>query len=275
MNCGNTELNGMKNENATNENATLEIKNLHAGIEDKEILCGVDLTIRQGEVHAIMGPNGSGKSTLSNVIMGSPKYAVTQGSVKFGGKDLLAMKPEERAQSGLFLSFQYPFEIAGLTFSRFLHAAHKAQHPLETLSPVKFREKLKEAGARLGMGADFIERELNVGFSGGEKKRAEILQMMVLQPKIAIMDETDSGLDIDSLKLVSQAVQGMRSPQFGALLITHYKRILNYLRPDFVHVMYNGKIIKSGGPELAEHLEEKGYTGILKAAGVKLIETVE
>lgn len=253
----------------------LEIRGLHAGIEGKQILNGVDLTIRQGEVHAIMGPNGSGKSTLSNVIMGNPKYSVTKGTIRFAGKDLLAMKPEERAQAGLFLSFQYPFEIQGLSFSRFLHAAYKAQHPLEPLNPVKFREKLKEAGAKLGMGADFIERELNVGFSGGEKKRAEILQMMVLNPRIAIMDETDSGLDIDSLKLVSQTVQGMRSPQFGALVITHYKRILNYLKPDFVHVMYNGKIIRSGGPELAGHLEEKGYAQILKDAGVRLIEVAK
>ncbi len=253
----------------------LEIKGLYAGIEGKEILQGVDLAIRQGEVHAIMGPNGSGKSTLSNVIMGNPKYTVTKGAVKFGGKDMLALKPEQRAHEGLFLSFQYPFEISGLSFSKFLHAAYKARYPLEPLSPVKFREKLKEAGAKLGMGADFIERELNVGFSGGEKKRAEILQMLILKPELAIMDETDSGLDIDSLKLVSQTVQQMRSPQFGALVITHYKRILNYLKPDFVHVMYRGKIVKSGGPELAEHLEEKGYAGILKAAGVNVIEAVE
>ncbi len=253
----------------------LEIANLHAGINGKQILNGVDLTIRQGEVHAIMGPNGSGKSTLSNVIMGNPKYAVTEGAIRFDGKDLLEMKPEQRAQAGLYLSFQYPFEIQGLNFSRFLHAAYKAQYPLEPLSPVKFREILKEAGSKLGMSADFIERELNVGFSGGEKKRAEILQMMVLRPKIAIMDETDSGLDIDSLKLVSQAVQGMRSPKFGALIITHYKRILNYLKPDFVHVMYRGKIIRSGGPELAGHLEERGYAQILKDAGVKILEAVE
>ena len=253
----------------------LEIVDLHAGIEGKEILRGVSLTAKQGEVHAIMGPNGSGKSTLANLIMGNPKYTVSKGGVKFGGKDLLAMKPEQRAQQGLFLSFQYPFEISGLSFSRFLLAAYKAQHPLEAMSPVKFREKLGEAGARLGMGKDFIERELNVGFSGGEKKRAEILQMMVLNPRIAIMDETDSGLDIDSLKLVAGAVQGMRSPTFGALVITHYKRILNYLKPDFVHVMYGGRIVKSGGPELAEHLEEKGYAQILRAAGVDAIKVVE
>ncbi len=253
----------------------LEIRDLHAGIEGKEILMGVDLTVRQGEVHAIMGPNGSGKSTLANTIMGSPKYEVTTGTVRLGGKDLLAMKPEERAREGLFLSFQYPFEIAGLPFSRFLQAAYKAQHPLEVMGPVKFREKLKETGSKLGIGQDFIERELNVGFSGGEKKRAEILQMMVLRPKIAIMDETDSGLDIDSLKLVADAVNRMRSPEFGALVITHYKRILNYLKPDFVHVMYRGRIVKSGGTELAEHLEEKGYAEILKEAGVKIIEAVE
>lgn len=253
----------------------LVIKDLHAGVEGKEILKGVDLRVKQGEVHALMGPNGSGKSTLSNVVMGNPKYAVTKGSVAVGGKDILGMRPDERAKLGLFLSFQYPLEIHGLTFSRFLQAAYKAQHPLEAMNPIKFREKLKEAGVKLGMGSDFIERELNVGFSGGEKKRAEILQMMVLKPKIAIMDETDSGLDIDSLKLVAGAVNSTRSPEFGALVITHYKRILSYLKPDFVHVMYKGQIVKSGGPEMADELEEKGYAGMLKGIGVKVLEAIE
>ena len=250
-------------------NGTLEISGLHAGIEGKGILKGVDLTAGAGEIHAIMGPNGSGKSTLSNVIMGHPKYKVTAGSVKFGGKNVLDMEPDERAKLGLFLSFQYPFEIQGLPFIKFLHAAYKAQHPLDTTSLVKFREKVREAAAKLRMGDDAMERELNVGFSGGEKKRAEILQMMVLKPKMAIMDETDSGLDIDSLKLVSEAVNGMRSEEFGAIVITHYKRILNYLKPDFIHVMYDGRIIKSGGIGLADELEEKGYAGIIKGAGIK------
>ncbi len=248
----------------------LVITDLHAGIEGKEILKGVSIRARQGEVHAIMGPNGSGKSTLSNVILGHPKYAVTKGDIVFDGKSILGMSPDERAKAGLFLSFQYPFEIAGLSFSKFLHAAYKAQHPLDTTSVVKFREKIKEASKELRMSPDFAERELNVGFSGGEKKRAEILQMMVLKPKMAIMDETDSGLDIDSLKLVAEAVERMRSDDFGAIVITHYKRILNYLKPDFVHVMYEGRIVKSGGKELAEELEEKGYSKMLKDKDIRL-----
>ncbi|HLC80060.1 MAG TPA: Fe-S cluster assembly ATPase SufC [archaeon] len=248
---------------------TLEIKGLYAGIEGKEILKGVNLKISQGEIHAIMGPNGSGKSTLSSVIMGHPKYTVTKGEILFNGKSIQELAADERAKLGLFLSFQYPFEIQGLSFLKFLHAAYKAQNPLDTSSIVKFKEKIEQAANELHMGHDFIERELNVGFSGGEKKRAEILQMMVFKPKIAIMDETDSGLDIDSLKLVAQTVNKMRSPQFGALVITHYKRILNYLKPDFVHVMYDGKIVKSAGAELAQELEEKGYSQILKDAGIK------
>ena len=248
---------------------TLEILDLHASIEGREILKGVNFTAKTGEVHAIMGPNGSGKSTLSNVIMGHPKYTVTKGEIKFGGKSIMNLEPAERAKLGLFLSFQYPFEIEGLSFLKFLHAAYKAQNPLDTMSVVKFREKVREAAKKLRMGDEQIERELNVGFSGGEKKRAEILQMMVLSPKIAIMDETDSGLDIDSLKLVSEAVGAMRSKDFGAIVITHYKRILTHLKPDFIHVMYDGKIIKSGGIELADMLEEKGYAGIIKDAGIK------
>ncbi|MBI4210420.1 MAG: Fe-S cluster assembly ATPase SufC [Candidatus Diapherotrites archaeon] len=245
----------------------LEIKGLHAGIEGKEILKGVNLSAKQGEVHAIMGPNGSGKSTLSSVIMGHPKYAVTKGDVLFNGKSVLGMPADERAKMGLFMSFQYPFEISGLTFGRFLYATYKARNPLNTMSIIQFRQKVKEAAKSLKMGEDFIERELNVGFSGGEKKRAEILQMLLLKPKIAIMDETDSGLDIDSLKLVSETVSGMRSKDFGALVITHYKRILTHLKPDFVHIMHDGRIIKSGGHQIAEELEEKGYTEIIKEFG--------
>ncbi len=228
--------------------------------------------MRQGEVHAIMGPNGSGKSTLSNVIMGNPTYKVTKGDILFNGKSILAMPPEERARLGLFLSFQYPFEIPGLSFSRFLHAAYKANHPLEAISVVKFRQMLKEASQKLEIKEDVMDRELNVGFSGGEKKRAEILQMLMLKPKIAILDETDSGLDIDSLKLVSKTVNEMKGKDFGALVVTHYKRILTHLKPDKVHVMHAGKIITSGGMELAEQLEEKGYTGLLRENGIKVLE---
>ncbi|HZX19764.1 MAG TPA: Fe-S cluster assembly ATPase SufC [archaeon] len=253
----------------------LEIKNLYAKTEGKEILKGVNLAVKQGEIHAIMGPNGSGKSTLSSVIMGSPKYEITNGEIKFDGKKISELEADERAKLGLFLSFQYPFEIQGLTFSKFLHAAYKNHYPLKPLSIVQFRMLLKEQGKELGMTDDFIDRELNVGFSGGEKKRAEILQMKVLKPKIAILDETDSGLDIDSLKLVSEAVNRMRSKEFGAIVITHYKRILNYLKPDFVHIMNDGKIIKSGGAELADQLEEKGYSEIVKEFGGNLLRVKE
>jgi Fe-S cluster assembly ATP-binding protein len=243
---------------------TLEIKNLHAGIEGKEIIKGMNLTAKTGEIHAIMGPNGTGKSTLANIIMGNPKYTIYSGEIIFDGKNINELQPHERAKLGLFMSFQYPFEIPGLTFSKFLYAAYKAQNPLSTDTIIKFREKIKEAAKILEMKDDFIERELNVGFSGGEKKRAEILQLMILKPKIAILDETDSGLDIDSLKLVAQSIQKMRNPEFGAIIITHYKRILNHLKPDKVHIMSHGKIIKSGGIELADELEEKGYTGIIQ-----------
>ena len=254
------------------EKAALDIRNLHARAAEKEILKGVNITVRQGEVHAIMGPNGSGKSTLSNVIMGSPEYEVTEGTITFNGKDILAMKPDERAKAGLFMSFQYPFEIQGLSFVKFLHAAYRAHNPLQAMTLMQFRNKVKEAAEKLGMQGDFMERQLNVGFSGGEKKRAEILQMLILKPKIAVLDETDSGLDIDSLKTVATAVNEMRSPEFGAVVITHYKRILNYVKPDYVHVMHDGRIIASGGHELAGELEEKGYSEILKEKGFKIME---
>tara|TARA_Y100000310_G_scaffold345864_1_gene471809 strand:- start:5286 stop:6059 length:774 start_codon:yes stop_codon:yes gene_type:complete len=250
----------------------LKIENLHSKVNKKELLKGINLKVSQGEIHAIMGPNGSGKSTLSNVIMGNPKYKISKGKISFDNKNLAELSPDEIAKLGLFLSFQYPFEIQGLSFSKFLHAAYKNQHPLETMSIMKFRKLLVETAHKLEIESDFIDRELNVSFSGGEKKRAEILQMLVLKPKIAILDETDSGLDIDSLKLVSEAVNDCRSKDFGAIVITHYKRILNHLKPDFVHVMYDGKIIKSGGVELAEELEEKGYSEILKKAGVNILE---
>ncbi|MEM4261888.1 MAG: Fe-S cluster assembly ATPase SufC [Candidatus Diapherotrites archaeon] len=243
---------------------TLEIKELTAGIQGKQIINNLNLKVSQGEIHAIMGPNGTGKSTLANIIMGNPKYEIISGDILVNGKSILGLEPNERAKIGLFMSFQYPIEIPGLTFSKFLYAAYKAQNPLNTESIIKFREKLKETAEKLEMKSDFIDRELNVGFSGGEKKRAEILQMMILKPKIAILDETDSGLDIDSLKLVSHYIEKMRSPEFGAIVITHYKRLLNHLKPDKVHVMAHGKIIKSGDISLAEELEEKGYAAIVK-----------
>lgn len=243
-------------------NGKLEIKNLHVSVEGKEILKGVNLTINQGEIHAIMGPNGSGKSTLSNAIMGSPKYDVTEGQVLFNGKNVLEMKPDERAKLGLFMSFQYPFEIAGLPFSTFMLAAYRNHFADKKISALELRKLMQEKLKVLGLDDEFIKRELNVGFSGGEKKRAEILQMLILNPKMAILDETDSGLDIDSLKLVSMAVNTLRSPNFSALVITHYKRILNYVKPDFVHVFVNGKIVMSGDSKLADELELKGYAWV-------------
>ncbi len=255
----------------------LEIIDLHASVEGKEILKGINLRIEKGEIHAIMGPNGSGKSTLSNIIMGHPKYEVTQGKIFFNDKNVLGMTPDERGRTGLFLSFQYPFEIQGLGFTRFLLAAFKARFPEKEINPLDLQKLLKEKAELLHFKSEMIRRELNVGFSGGEKKRAEILQMLVLQPSMALLDETDSGLDIDSLKLVSDAVNSMRSKEFSALIVTHYKRILNYLKPDFVHVLCNGKIIASGDKTLADKLEEKGYKEFLIEQGIeeKVVKEVE
>jgi len=247
----------------------LEVKDLHVKVEGKEILKGVNLAINQGEVHALMGPNGAGKSTLSNVLMGHPKYEVTRGSIRFLDNDLLEMGSSERAVAGMFLSFQHPFEVQGLGFTKFLYAAYKATHPKEKATLFKFKKIMKEKLEMLQMDPKFGDRELNVGFSGGEKKRAEILQMAVLNPKLALLDETDSGLDIDSLKLVSQAVNKMKGPGFSALVITHYNRILEYLKPDFVHVFVDGRIVSSGTKELADRLEQKGYKALLKELGVK------
>ena len=249
--------------------SVLEIKNLHAGIEGKEIINGLSLSIHRGEVHAVMGPNGAGKSTLSNVLMGHPKYEVFKGKVMFLGKNLLELEPDERAKAGLFLSFQYPFEVQGLAFTKFLHAAFKATHPKENISILQFRKELLKKLEELRMKEEFANRELNVGFSGGEKKRAEILQLMMLKPKLAILDETDSGLDIDSLKLVSEAINKLRGNEFSAMVITHYNRILKYLKPDFVHVLVEGKIVASGKQELADRLDEKGYRELLKELGVE------
>jgi Fe-S cluster assembly ATP-binding protein len=257
----------------------LEIRDLHVSVEGKEIIKGVDLTVRKGEVHAVMGPNGSGKSTLALAIMGHPKYEVTRGEVLFKGQNILELEPDERAKLGLFLAFQYPFEISGVPLSRFLIQALKARQGdgngeegdgSPKIAFGQFRKLLKEKLQLLRLDDSFATRYLNEGFSGGEKKRAEILQMLVLQPEMAILDETDSGLDIDSVKIVAEAVNSLRGPEFGCLAITHYQRILNYLKPDYVHVMVDGRIVKSGGPELAHELEAKGYDWILKELGYEL-----
>jgi Fe-S cluster assembly ATP-binding protein len=238
---------------------TLEIRGLHAAIDGKEILRGVDLTLRQGEVHAIMGPNGSGKSTLSNVIMGHPKYQVTEGDVLLEGESVLGLSPDKRAQRGLFLGFQYPVEVEGVSLGSFLRTAYQATHKDEKLNVPQFTKQVRGQLQQLGMDDQFLGRSLNHGFSGGEKKRAEILQLSILKPKFALLDETDSGLDIDALKTVSANIDGMRGPGLGILLITHYSRILRYFKPDRVHVLVQGKVAMSGGADLAAQLEEKGY----------------
>lgn len=244
--------------------AALEIRNLHVSVEDKPILRGVNLTVKQGEVHALMGPNGSGKSTLANVLLGNPAYEVTAGQIIFDGQDLLEMEADERSRAGLFLAFQYPVSIPGVTLANFLrlaiNARLKAVDPdSKGISVSDFRKLMRQKMDGLGMDHSFAGRYLNEGFSGGEKKRAEILQMAVLNPKIAILDETDSGLDIDALRIVSEGVNSLRGPDLGVLVITHYQRILNYINPDTVHVMYQGQIVESGGPDLALTLEERGY----------------
>src|SRR5712691_6653680 len=240
----------------------LDIKNLHAGIDGKEILRGVDLHVEPGEVHAIMGPNGSGKSTLANVLAGHPHYVVTAGSVTYEGKDLLAMKPEDRASEGIFLAMQYPVEIPGVNNIYFLKAALNAvrkQQGFEELDAMEFLELAREKMKLVEIDESFMNRGVNEGFSGGEKKRNEIFQMAVLDPKLAILDETDSGLDIDALRIVAEGVNTLRSEKHAVLVITHYQRLLRYLIPDVVHVLSNGRIVKSGGKELAEELEQKGY----------------
>jgi Fe-S cluster assembly ATP-binding protein len=242
----------------------LEIRNLHVAVEGKEILKGVDLTIRKGEVHAIMGPNGTGKSTLSNALMGHPFYEVTEGEVLFKGQNILELAPDERSRMGIFLAFQYPVSIPGVSVANFLRSAinarRKAENPEDKGIPVpEFRKLLKEKMDTLRMDHSFGGRYLNEGFSGGEKKRAEILQMATLKPEFAILDETDSGLDIDALRIVSEGVNALRGPELGVMLITHYQRILNYIKPDYVHVMLGGRIVESGGAELALQLEEHGY----------------
>ncbi len=247
--------------------AALEIRNLHVSVEDKPILRGVNLTIKQGQVHALMGPNGSGKSTLANALAGNPTYDVTSGQVIFNGRDLLELEADERSRAGLFLAFQYPVSIPGVTLANFLrlaiNARMKAADPnSKGISVSDFRKLMKAKMDLLGMDHSFAGRYLNEGFSGGEKKRAEILQMAVLQPTFAILDETDSGLDIDALRVVSEGVNTLRGPDLGVLVITHYQRILNYIKPEFVHVMFEGRIVESGGPELALKLEDAGYDWI-------------
>jgi Fe-S cluster assembly ATP-binding protein len=248
--------------------ATLEIRGLHATVEGKEILKGIDLVVRQGEVHAVMGPNGSGKSTLANVIMGRPGYVVTAGEVRFKGEDVLKLTADQRAQRGLFLAFQYPTEVPGVSVVNFLRTAYKSVKG-EDISALAFRKHMKEKMNALGVDDTMVNRYVNQGFSGGEKKKNEVLQLAVLEPDIAILDETDSGLDIDSLKSVATGVQQLVGPDLGVLLITHYQRILNYITPDHVHVMMDGRIVKSGGKELAAELEQKGYEGIREEFGLE------
>ncbi|MFG1185698.1 MULTISPECIES: Fe-S cluster assembly ATPase SufC [Xanthobacter] len=247
----------------------LEIRNLHARIGENEILKGLDLTIPDGEVHAIMGPNGSGKSTLSYVLSGKPDYEVTDGSVSFDGADLLALDASARAAAGVFLAFQYPIEIPGVANMTFLRAAMNAQRKArgeEEISTPDFLKLVRAKAPDLGISQDMLRRGVNVGFSGGEKKRNEILQMTLLEPKLCILDETDSGLDIDALKVVSQGVNALRSPKRSMLVITHYQRLLDHIVPDVVHVMHKGRIVRSGGPELALELEESGYAAYAQDA---------
>lgn len=247
----------------------LEIKDLHAGIDGKEILKGLNLQVNKGEVHAIMGPNGSGKSTLAKVLAGHPTYEVISGEVLFEGKNLLELEPDERAREGVFMAFQYPVEVPGVSNSQFLRLAYneKMKHiGGEELDPLEFNDLLKEKAKIVEMDPQFFKRSVNEGFSGGEKKRNEILQMAVLEPKLGVLDETDSGLDIDALRIVAEGVNKLRSSENAVILVTHYQRLLNYIEPDFVHVLANGKIVKEGGKELALELEEKGYDWV-KAAG--------
>lgn len=245
----------------------LEIKGLHASVGDKEILKGIDLTIRKGEIHAVMGPNGAGKSTLSSVLTGKPLYTVTEGSITFMGKDLLAMSPEERSWAGIFMSFQYPIEIPGVTITNFMKTAINAKRKSEGLEPMKggeFLKLMKEKMAFVQMRPEFAKREVNVGFSGGEKKRNEIFQMAMLAPKLAILDETDSGLDVDALRIVASGVNKLKSSETSTIVITHYQRLLDYIVPDFIHVLYKGRIIKSAGKELALEVEERGYDWLIR-----------
>ncbi len=250
----------------------LTIKDLHVSIEGKQIIKGLNLTVRQGEVHAIMGPNGTGKSTLAYTIMGHPNYEITGGDILIDGASILEMEPDERSRAGVFLAFQYPVSIPGVTVANFLRTAINARRrhadpPQEDISVLEFRKLLKNKMDLLEMDYSFGGRYLNEGFSGGEKKRTEVLQMAVLEPAFAIMDETDSGLDIDAIRIVSEGVNAIKGPQMGAVVITHYQRILNYIKPDYVHIMYNGKIVESGRRDLALQLEESGYDWVREKYG--------
>ena len=250
----------------------LDVKDLHASIEGKEILKGVDFSVKQGEIHAVMGPNGSGKSTLASTIMGHPRFKVTKGDIHFDSVSLLPLAPDVRARKGVFLAFQYPFEVPGVSLATFLRTAYNAVRQggkkgdlgQEMMSVIEFRKLLKEKLNLLDMDDSFSTRYLNDGLSGGEKKRCEILQLAILQPKIAVLDETDSGLDIDSVKIVAEGVNKLVGPHMGVMIITHYQRILRYIKPNHVHILLDGRIVKSGGPELAETLEEKGYDWVKK-----------
>ncbi len=247
----------------------LEIRDLHATVDGKEILRGINLSIKKGEIHAIMGPNGSGKSTLAKILAGHPAYEVTKGEVLYEGRNLLELAPDERAREGVFLAFQYPVEVPGVSNAQFLRLAYneKRKHlGEEELDPLEFKDLLTERAKVVEMDAGLMSRSVNEGFSGGEKKRNEILQMAVLEPKLAVLDETDSGLDIDALRIVSEGVNKLRTPENAVVLVTHYQRLLNYIVPDHVHVLYKGRIVRSGGKELALELEEKGYDWIKEAA---------
>lgn len=244
------------------EKTLLEIKDLHASIGGKEILKGIDLQINEGEIHAVMGPNGAGKSTLSSVLAGRPDYKVTEGSVTFMGRDLLAMSPEERSWAGIFLSFQYPVEIPGVSITNFMKAAVNARRKaqgLEPLKPAEFIRMMKEKMAFVQMKGEFAKREVNVGFSGGEKKRNEIFQMAMLDPTLSILDETDSGLDVDALRIVAEGVNALHTPEKSAIVITHYQRLLDYIVPDIVHVLKDGRIVRTAGKELVDIIEKDGY----------------
>ena len=250
----------------------LEVKNLHASIAGKEILKGIDLTVKDGEIHAIMGPNGSGKSTLSAVLTGNPLYTVTEGEAIFNGKDLLDMKPEDRAHEGLFLSFQYPVEIPGVSMTNFMKAAVNAKRKYEGKEPLKaadFLKIMREKRQLVELDSQLAHRSVNEGFSGGEKKRNEIFQMAVLEPKLSILDETDSGLDVDAMRIVADGVNKMHTAETSYIVITHYERLLDMIKPDVVHVLYNGRIVKTGGPELAREIENNGYDQIKAEADAK------
>jgi Fe-S cluster assembly ATP-binding protein len=247
---------------------SLEIQNLHVRTEDREILHGVDLVVKKGETHALMGPNGSGKSTLANTIAGNPNYEVTEGKILLNGEDLTEAEPDERAQAGVFMAFQYPATIPGVTVANFLRTAINAKRD-EPIKVKEFGDLLKRNVELLRMDPEVTKRYLNEGFSGGEKKRAEILQLAMLRPEYAVLDETDSGLDIDALRIVADGVNALRGPEMGTLIITHYTRVLNYVRPDFVHIMLDGRIVREGGSELADELEEKGYDWIREEVGAR------